>query len=78
MSDLPQLHDFETDCLPEAHLWAHESILCGHCKKMVHAFNNECMYPWVEWRDKVLCLDCVLLNLNWIMFSSLAGEFEQA
>jgi hypothetical protein len=54
----PQIHSFETDCLPEDHPLAHLSVVCGHCATMVHAFNNECMTEWVEWQDAVLCLTC--------------------
>lgn len=77
VSDEPLIHDFETDCLPEAHPLAHETVHCGRCKRMVHAFNNECMSPWIEWCGKVLCLDCggrALIDSDWRTFERLAGE----
>jgi hypothetical protein len=58
----PVVHNFNADCLPEEHPWAHKTVLCGHCGQMVHAFNNECMQPWVEWNGKVLCADCTQSN----------------
>jgi len=54
----PQIHSFETDCLPEEHPLARISVGCGHCGAMVHAFNNECMKEWVEWANSILCLEC--------------------
>lgn len=56
----PQIHSFETDALPEDHPLARQTVLCGGCGNMVHAFNNECMSPWVEWDKHVLCWDCAL------------------
>ena len=51
----PLIHSFETDVLPDEHPWAHETVHCGQCRVMVHAFNNECMQVWVEWEGRALC-----------------------
>jgi hypothetical protein len=74
VSDEPQIHSFEADCLPEEHPLAHETVFCAKCSNMVHAFNNECMTPWVEWRGKVLCLECAKPALvDWQAFKQLVG-----
>lgn len=62
--DEPQIHSFESDRLPETHPWACRSVGCGHCQVMVHAFNNECLQPWVEKVSNdgqyrwALCMEC--------------------
>lgn len=58
MDTEPLIHSFITDCLPEDHPWAHKTVMCGYCGEMVHAFNNECMQPWIEWRSLALCFSC--------------------
>lgn len=61
MDTEPQIHSFNTDCLPEAHPWARKTVVCGRCGGMVHAFNNECMRPWVEFGEQALCMTCFQL-----------------
>lgn len=77
MSEEPLIHSHESDCLPGKHPLANATVHCGNCKLMVHAFNNECMNPWVEWRGKVLCIECAKPALvNWETFEVLAGELH--
>lgn len=58
MSKEPIVHSTITDCLPEDHPLAHEEVFCADCKAMLHAFNNECMQPWLEFPDANLCWEC--------------------
>jgi hypothetical protein len=57
----PQIHSFNTDVLPGEHSWAVKTVMCGRCNSMVHAFNNECMQPWVEFDGRALCMPCFQL-----------------
>ncbi len=60
----PQLHTHATDCLPDEHPFAHETVECTGCGTMLHAFNNECMRAWVEFHDGGMCLRCALPRLE--------------
>lgn len=73
----PQFHTFHTDCLPEEHRWAHVTVNCGRCGRMVHAFNNETMQDWVEWGDLAMCwvdfsTAFILEGIEWREFDRLA------
>lgn len=57
----PQIHSFNTDHLLDDHPWARKTVSCGRCREMVHAFNNECMQPWVEHDGRALCMKCFQL-----------------
>lgn len=54
----PRIHSYITDGLPEEHPLANKMVECGYCGKTVHAFNNECMSPWVETGVSEYCLQC--------------------
>lgn len=54
----PVIHSHITDCLPDEHKQAYESVYCCACKEMVHAFNNECMQTWVETGQGNYCGNC--------------------
>lgn len=75
----PLIHSFETDCLPEEHPFAHQTLGCQCCGTMVHAFNNECMTEWVEWDGSVLCLDCFCTefrsDLSLARFKAVASRY---
>jgi hypothetical protein len=51
-------HGRITDGLPETHPLANEQIYCVRCDALVHAFNNECMRDWVEFKYRALCYPC--------------------
>ena len=56
----PLLHSHITDKLPDDHPRASTTVFCDSCGKMVHAANNECMTPWVEFdcTGGNVCLQC--------------------
>lgn len=55
----PLIHSDITDCLPENHPLAYETIYCKSCGEMIHCGNNECMQTWVEIDLKTYyCLNC--------------------
>lgn len=54
----PVIHSHITDCLPEGHPLAYESVSCIVCGVLVHASNNECMQTWVETGCGSGCLKC--------------------
>jgi hypothetical protein len=60
------LHTGLADVLPDEHPHAWETISCDACQVMVHAFNNECMTPWVESPDNTRrwCLECFTANAD--------------
>lgn len=64
----PLLHSGITDCLPDDHPLAHESVYCQECKEMVHAFNNENMQAWFETEQGPFCLKC---------FARIYNEFDR-
>lgn len=55
----PETHSFISGTLPEGHPSQFLSVFCIVCKAMVHAFNNECMRPWVEAENGNFCWDCI-------------------
>jgi hypothetical protein len=54
----PVFHGRLSDGLPETHPLANETVSCVRCNRMVHAWNNEMMEPWVEFQWKALCWPC--------------------
>ena len=54
----PLIHSHITDCLPEEHPLADESVYCKECNIMCHAFNNECLTTWVESKWGNYCMEC--------------------
>ena len=58
MTETYPLHGHKEDKLPDDHPMAFESQYCSVCNRMTHAFNNECMMPWLLVKDEVVCLDC--------------------
>ncbi len=54
----PIIHSDHTDVLDEEHPWAYCDIFCATCSNMLHADNNECMRPWIEWQKVALCAKC--------------------
>ncbi len=55
----PLVHSYISDGLPTDHKWATESVYCEDCNVMVHAFNNECMQPWIEAEQGNYCFECL-------------------
>ena len=60
----PILHTHIEDELPDTHPRAFEGIECDsvnngkHCRKLLHAANNECMTTWVETGKGNYCIEC--------------------
>lgn len=52
----PRIWSGITDCLPDDHPLAWETLSCSTCGTMVHAANNENMDTWVETGRDVFCL----------------------
>lgn len=76
----PLIHSFNTDGLPEEHPWARKTVMCGRCNTMLHAFNNECMTDWVEWKGYALCLQDAITAFadgvgNGNLFVQIASRF---
>ena len=60
----PVFHSYITDALPVSHAWATETVDCEACGVMVHAFNNECMQPWMETGAGPYCFPCFVALWN--------------
>lgn len=58
----PLIHSHIEDGLPDEHPMAFTDQQCLVCEEPVHAFNNECMQPWVESGLGVFCLFCFALD----------------
>lgn len=58
------IHSHHTDVLPKDHPLAHKLVVCGKCKELVHADNNECMRTWIEWGPAILCARCALPHVK--------------
>lgn len=54
----PLVHSGITDCLPDEHPLAYETISCKLCKITIHASNNEVMNTWVETGAGNFCIKC--------------------
>lgn len=55
----PLIHSHITDCIPDDHPKAWDTIMCvAGCGTMVHASNNECMATWVETGRGEYCWNC--------------------
>jgi hypothetical protein len=54
----PIIHSTQTDVLSDSHPWVFECVHCFKCGAMLHAENNECMQPWVEYAEVALCAAC--------------------
>jgi len=68
----PKIH-YVKDQLDATHPLAYKSLECTVCREAIHAFNNECMQPWVESGKGNYCLLCFTSSL---MRSLEQGEDE--
>lgn len=72
MYNEPIVHSHNTDCLDDDHEMLNKNVYCEKCNVIVHAFNNECMQTWIEYKGKALCSKCAkkyclspTINLMW-------------